>query len=183
MGGRCVARGINNKIMTLIKKLIGFIKKFFSFGRTIITSNNPKLTELMSRKMSFRELKEEEFELNRRRLELTAKQSSLDLTKRWYKEDYSQVEYNNLSDEIYRTDDSLVGIKTKLREMGFEYEYMVQSSLPNNHDEFQIWTSRRTIILEKDYPLPLSKEDLIEFLIQVNMRNNEELVNIRKINK
>ncbi len=147
------------------------------------TSNNPKLTELMNEELTFKQLKDREFELNKQRLELTAKRSSMNLSKRWYKEEYNQEEYDKLSDEIYQIDDLLIGIKSKIRQVGFEYEYILQERLPTIDGEIQLWNSTRTIILEKSYQMPLKNNDLIEFIISIDKKKDDELLSVRKIMK
>ena len=144
------------------------------------TSNNPKLTELMNEELTFKQLKDREFGLNKQRLELTAKRSSMNLSKRWYKEEYNQEEYDKLSDEICQIDDLLIGIKSKIRQVGFEYEYILQERLDG---EIQLWNSTRTIILEKSYQMPLKNNDLIEFIISIDKKKDDELLSVRKIMK
>jgi hypothetical protein len=146
-------------------------------------SNNPKLTELMNEDLTFKQLKDREFKLKKQRLELTAKQSSMNLSKRWYKEDYNQEEFDKLSNEIYQIDDLMIGIKSKIREKGFEYEYVIQERLPTTDGEIQIWNYIWTIILEKNYLIPLKNDDLIEFIISINKKKDDELISVRKIKK
>lgn len=137
----------------------------------------------MNEDLTFKQLKNKEFELNKQRLELTAKRSSMNLSKRWYKEDYNQEEYDRISDEIYQIDDLLIGIKSKIRQVGFKYEYVIETQLPNADGETQLWRTIKTIILEKNYDIPLNNNDLIEFIISINKKTEEDLIYIRKVNK
>lgn len=107
----------------------------------------------------------------------------MNLSKRWYKEDYNQEEYDRISDEIYQIDDLLIGIKSKIRQVGFKYEYVIETQLPNADGETQLWRTIKTIILEKNYDIPLNNNDLIEFIISINKKTEEDLIYIRKVNK
>jgi hypothetical protein len=147
------------------------------------TSNNPKLTKLMNEKMTFKQLKDKEVELEKQRLDLIAKQSSIRFSKQLYNKEFSEKDYNEISDEIYQIDDLIKGIKAKISEVGFEYEYVVERELPKSDGGSEIWVDRKTIILGKEYPEKLSSDDLIEFMISINIKTGEFIKSIRLINK
>lgn len=176
------------QIFTIImRRLLNLLHKIYFnlVGRNKICywSNNPKLTKLMNEKMTFKQLKDKEIELEKQQLYLIAKQSSIRFSKQHYNKEFSEKDYNEISDKIYQIDDLINGIKTKISEVGFKYEYIVERELPKSDGGCEIWIDKKTIILGKEYPEKLSGDDLVEFMISINIKTGESVKTIRRISK
>lgn len=177
---------VRKKLISFYNIVSGQFKKIReilcnSLTLKIKQSNNPQLTKLMETEMTFKELKEKEFELIKTRMDLIAKQSSILYSKTEYGREYTEKDYNDISDKIYQIDDLLKGIKFKISEVGFKYEYAIQILVPNNFNELQLWSSIKTIILEKNYPTIFSDDDLTEFMTLIKIDVGESVKTIRKV--
>ena len=146
-------------------------------------TNNPLLRKLMETPMTFKELKEKEFILLEKRQNLIAKQSAIRYSKMLINKDFDYVEIDKLSDEIYQINDLLNGISTKIRDVGFEYELLIEKALPKSTGGEEIWVYTKTIITEKKYSENLDVDDLIELMILSGTIEGETVKRVRLVGK
>lgn len=163
------------------KTLLNWLKRRFKKKKTY--TSNPQLTKLMETPMTFKELKEKEFDLLEKRQNLIAKQSAIRYSKMLINKDVDYVEIDKLSDEIYQINDLLNGISTKIRDVGFEYELLIEKALPKSTGGEETWAYTKTIITEKKYPDILDIDDLAELMILSGTIETETLKRVRIINK
>lgn len=136
----------------------------------------------MKTELTFKELKAEKIKLLTDKNLLTAKQSMIRHSKSLFNREIDSIELNKINDKIYIIDDLLTGIEAKICDVGFTYECHIKEKLPNGND-YEIWSTYKTIILEKKYPDILSNDDLIEFMVELNLRKDSHLDKIRLIEK
>ena len=137
----------------------------------------------METPMTFKELKEKEFDLLEKRQNLVAKQSAIRYSKMLTNKQVDYNEIDKLSDEIYQINDLLNGISTKIRDVGFEYELLIEKALPKSTGGEEIWVYTKTIITEKKYPDNLNVDDLVELMVLSGTIESETLKRVRLINK
>ena len=173
----------------LINSILSNLRKYLVLAVSLIKreqtkTNNPQLSKLIKLRMTYKEIKAKELELLTQKMDLTAKLSSIKYSKFINGREFNETDTNKLRDEIYQIDDLLKGIKFKISEVGFEYEYIVEKVLPKSDGTKEIWVDRQSVILEKKYNLEsLSEDDSVELMFLIKVGVNDNLKNIRLVNK
>lgn len=145
-------------------------------------SNNPKLTELMNEKMTFKQLKDREFELKEEKSMLNAKIGNIN---NYHPQDRWKDNYNQLVNRLEIVIDLLKGVDTKLSEIGHTYivtyKKTVKKQFPIEQEE--TYTNEIKLLVENRFNNPLTSNDCEEILRLTYLEVPYEILNIRYINK
>ena len=176
-----VGNNFKEKTTKFVKLLWFRIKSFILWNnKNSFVSNNPQLTRLMEKIMTFKELESRRNDLNKERVLLNAEIGAIKLRKIWDKNysvnaiDYDRL--NPLHDKLAINQDLNIGVTEKLRQIGFEYEIVLKNYL----GEF---VRTENVILEKDYKNNFSESDTIEILQNIEIVEGLDYDNIRQIPK
>ena len=136
----------------------------------------------MEEKLTFKELKQREFELKEEKLMLNAKLGHINNyqpEKRW------SDDYNKLVNRLEIILDLLVGIDTKLREVGYTYIVTYKKTIKKQYpiEQEETFTSELKLLLEKKFNTPLLENDLEEILRLTHLEIPYEILNIRLVDK
>ena len=176
-----VGNNFKEKTAKFVKLLLFRIKSFILWNnKNSFVSNNPQLTKLMEKIITFKELESRRNELNKERLLLKAEIGAIKLKKIWDKNySVSNIDYdklNPLHDKLAINNDLNIGVTEKLREIGFEYEIVLKNYL----GEF---VRTENVILEKNYNNSFTESDVVEILQNIEIVEGLDYDNIRQIPK
>ena len=176
-----VGNNFKEKTAKFVKLLWFRIKSFILWNnKNSFVSNNPQLTRLMEKIMTFKELELLKNEINKERVLLNAEIGAIKLRKIWDKNygvnaiDYDRL--NPLHDKLAINNDLSIGVTEKLRQIGFEYEVLFKNYL----GEF---VRTENVILEKDYNNTFTESDVVEILQYIEIVEGLGCDNIRQIPK
>jgi hypothetical protein len=146
------------------------------------TSNNPKLTELMNEKMTFKELKNKEIELKEEKLILNAKIGHIN---NFQPQDRWDDNYNQLVNRLEVVIDLLKGVDTKLSEISHTYIVTYKKTIKKQFpiEQTETYIDEIKLLLENPFNNSLKSEDYEEILRLTHLDVPYEILNIRYVNK
>ena len=176
-----VGNNFKEKTAKFVKLLWFRIKSLILWNdKNSFVSNNPQLTRLMEKKMTFKELEFLKNEMRDNRFEIIGRINAIKLNG---SNTDNKLELNSLYDSLSQYDDLLLGIDVKLAEIGFKYEVSIKTALPDNYDNMSIYYHKKYISIGEELDNCKTIENIILFTRLLNLDKENDIIDIRQIPK